>query len=217
MDALLVSADHLAQLEEHLLLMRRLLSESVPPADRRGWLLEQCRRRGDDERELWRALARYRQTGAAGLLSADRPRRTIFGRRDALARERVLTRADRHAELRARRVRARGAAAGGARRPASRFCAVGCWRSSSTPSRGWNSKPIICRWPSRCCCTSSPRRSNGCARSASRGRACRCLRCCATTATICAGVAWSASARTSNERRRHRLGTAPGVGRGGVR
>ena len=92
MDALLVSADHLAQLEEYLLLMRRLLGESVPPADRRGWLLEQCRRRGDDERELWRALARYRQTGAAGLLSADRPRRTIFGRRDALARERVLTR-----------------------------------------------------------------------------------------------------------------------------
>ena len=40
-----------------------------------AWLLEQCRRRGDDERELWRALARYRQIGAPGLLTADRPPR----------------------------------------------------------------------------------------------------------------------------------------------
>ena len=73
--------NHLAQLEEHLLLMRRLLSESVPPARRRGWLTEQCRRRGDDERELWRALARYRQIGAAGLLTADRPARRASGAR----------------------------------------------------------------------------------------------------------------------------------------
>ena len=92
MDALLISPDHLAQLEEHLLLMRRLLSESVPPARRRGWLTEQCRRRGDDERELWRALARYRQIGAAGLLTADRPRPTRFGRSHELVREGVLTR-----------------------------------------------------------------------------------------------------------------------------
>ena len=90
MDVVLVSADHVAQLEEHLLLMRRILSESVPPARRRGWLLEHCRRRGDDEREQWRALARYRQPGAAGLLSADRPRGTNFRRQDELARERVL-------------------------------------------------------------------------------------------------------------------------------
>ena len=90
MDVVLVCADQVAQLEEHLLLMRRILSESVPPARRRGWLLEHCRRRGDDERELWRALARYRQPGAAGLLSADRPRGTNFGRQDELARERVL-------------------------------------------------------------------------------------------------------------------------------
>ena len=92
MDALLISPDHLAQLEEHLLLMRRLLSDSAPPARRRGWLTELCRRRGDDERELWRALARYRQTGAAGLLTADRPRPTRFGRSHELVREGVLTR-----------------------------------------------------------------------------------------------------------------------------
>ena len=92
MDVLLISPDHLAQLEEHLLLMRRILSEAVPPARRRGWLTEQCRRRGDDERELWRALARYRQTGAAGLLTADRPRPTRFGRSHELVREGVLTR-----------------------------------------------------------------------------------------------------------------------------
>ena len=81
MDVLLGSPDHLAQLEEHLLLIRRIVSEPAPPVRRRGWLLEQCRRRGDDERELWRALARYRQIGAPGLLTADRPRGTIFGRR----------------------------------------------------------------------------------------------------------------------------------------
>ena len=40
----------------------------------------------------WRALARYRQIGAPGLLTADRPRGTIFGRQDELAREAVLTR-----------------------------------------------------------------------------------------------------------------------------
>ena len=53
-------------------------------------LLEQCRRRGDDERALWRALVRYRLLGAAGLLTADRPRRTIFAQQDALAREPLL-------------------------------------------------------------------------------------------------------------------------------
>ena len=74
MDVLLGSPDHLAQLEEHLLLIRRIVSEPAPPVRRRGWLLEQCRRRGDDERELWRALVRYRQIGAPGLLTADRSR-----------------------------------------------------------------------------------------------------------------------------------------------
>ncbi len=83
MDVLLGSPDHLAQLEEHLLLIRRIVSEPAPPVRRR---------RGDDERELWRALARYRQIGAPGLLTADRPRGTIFGRQDELAREAVLTR-----------------------------------------------------------------------------------------------------------------------------
>ena len=90
MDAILVSPHQLAQLEEHLLLVRRILREPAPPLRQRGWLLEQCRRRGDDERELWRALARYRQTGAAGLLTANWRRQTTFGRQDALARERLL-------------------------------------------------------------------------------------------------------------------------------
>ena len=85
MDVLLGSPDHLAQLEEHLLLIRRIVSAPAPPVRRRGWLLEQCRRRGDDERELWRALARYRQIGAPGLLTADRPRGTIFGHQHELA------------------------------------------------------------------------------------------------------------------------------------
>ena len=89
---LLIPPDHLAQLEEHLLLMRRMVTEAAPPARRRGWLTEQCRRRGDDERELWRALARYRQIGAAGLLTADRPRPARFGRAHELVREGVLTR-----------------------------------------------------------------------------------------------------------------------------
>ena len=89
MDAILVSPHQLAQLEEHLLLVRRILREPAPPLRQRGWLLEQCRRR-DDERELWRALARYRQTGAAGLLTANWRRQTTFGRQDALARERLL-------------------------------------------------------------------------------------------------------------------------------
>ena len=46
--------------------------------------------------ELWRALARYRQIGAAGLLTADRPRGTTFGRQHELAREAVLHPADRY-------------------------------------------------------------------------------------------------------------------------
>ena len=57
MDPILVSPHQVAQLEEHLLLMQRIVSESVAPARRRGWLLEQCRHRDDDERVLWRALA----------------------------------------------------------------------------------------------------------------------------------------------------------------
>ena len=91
MDAILVSPHQVAQLEEHLLLIRRILREAAPPPRRRGWLLEQCRRRGDDERVLWQALARYRQGGAAGLLTANWRRQTAFGRQDALLRERLLT------------------------------------------------------------------------------------------------------------------------------
>ena len=91
MDAILVSPYEVARLEEHLLLIRRMLREAVPPARRRGWLLEQCRRRGDDERDLWLALTRYRQTGAAGLLTGTWRRQTAFGRQDALVRERLLT------------------------------------------------------------------------------------------------------------------------------
>ena len=53
MDVLLGSPDHLAQLEEHLLLIRRIVSEPAPPVRRRGWLLEQCRRRGDDVRHAF--------------------------------------------------------------------------------------------------------------------------------------------------------------------
>ena len=68
-----------------------MLREAAPPPRRRGWLLEQCRRRGDDERDLWQALARCRQTGAAGLLAGTWRRPTAFGRQDALLRERLLT------------------------------------------------------------------------------------------------------------------------------
>ena len=91
MDAILVSAHQVARLEEHLLLIRRMLREAAPPVRRRGWLLELCRRRGDDERDLWLALARYRQTGAAGLLTGTWRRQTTFGRQDAQLRERLLT------------------------------------------------------------------------------------------------------------------------------
>ena len=91
MDAILVSPHQVAQLEEHLLLIRRILQEPTPPPRRRGWLLEQCRRRGDDERDLWLALARYRHTGVAGLLAGSWRRQTAFGRQDALVRERLLT------------------------------------------------------------------------------------------------------------------------------
>ena len=91
MDAILVSPHQVARLEEHLLLIRRILSQPAPPERRRGWLLEQCRRRGGDERDLWQALARYRQTGAAGLLAGTWRRSTAFGRQDALVRERLLT------------------------------------------------------------------------------------------------------------------------------
>ena len=69
MDAIPVSPHPVARLEEHLLLIQRILREAAPPVRRRGWLLEQCRRRGDDERDLWQALARYRHTCAAGLLT----------------------------------------------------------------------------------------------------------------------------------------------------
>ena len=91
MDAILVSPHQVARLEEHLLLLRRILQEPAPPPRRRGWLLEQCRRRGDDERDLWQALARYRQGGAAGLLTGTWRRQTAFGRQDAQVRERLLT------------------------------------------------------------------------------------------------------------------------------
>ena len=91
MDAILVSPHQVARLEEHLLLIRRLLREPASPVRRRGWLIEQCRRRGDDERDLWRALARYRQGGAAGLLTDTRRRHTAFGRQDAQVRERLLS------------------------------------------------------------------------------------------------------------------------------
>ena len=91
MDAILVSPHQVAQLEEHLLLIRRVLREPAPAVRRRGWLLEQCRRRGDDERDLWLALARYRYTGAAGLLTGTWRRQTAFARQDAQVRERLLT------------------------------------------------------------------------------------------------------------------------------
>ena len=45
MDAILVSPRQVARLEEHLLLLRRILREPAPPVRRRGWLLERCRRR----------------------------------------------------------------------------------------------------------------------------------------------------------------------------
>ena len=91
MDAILVSPHQVARLEEHLLLIRRLLQEPAPPPRRRGWLLEQCRRTGDDERDLWLALARYRQAGAAGLLTGTWRRQTAFGPQDAQVRERLWT------------------------------------------------------------------------------------------------------------------------------
>ena len=91
MDAILVSPRQVTRLEEHLLLIRRILHEAAPPARRRGRLLEQCRRRGDDERDLWRALARYRQTGATGLLTGAWHRPAAFDRQDTQVRERLLT------------------------------------------------------------------------------------------------------------------------------
>ena len=55
------------------------------------------------------------------------------------------------------------------------------------------------------------------ARSARRAPTCRSLKYyCATTAIGCADVPQSTNARTSNERRRHRLGPAPRRGRGDV-
>ena len=91
MDALLVSPDRLAQLEELLLLIHRILTEPTPPARRRGWLLEYCRRRSADERELWRALAGYRSSDATALLAGDHTRGSIFSRQAALVRENILS------------------------------------------------------------------------------------------------------------------------------
>ena len=83
MDALLVSPDRLAQLEEQLLLIHRILTEPTPPPRRRGWLLEHSRRTGADERELWRALAGYRSSDARALLGADHTRGCCIPRRFA--------------------------------------------------------------------------------------------------------------------------------------
>lgn len=91
MDARLVRCDRMAQLEERLLLVRRLVNEPTSPARRRRWLLEYCRRTGTDERPMWRALARYRHQGAAGLLTDDRTGATIFDRRGALGRQHLLS------------------------------------------------------------------------------------------------------------------------------
>ena len=185
----------------------------MPPARRRGWLTEQCRRRGDDERELWRALARYRQTGAAGLLTADRPRPTRFGRSHELVREGVLTRlidaprcvlgefgplAQLLEELGDR---------------LAFLCRV--LEFFLDPSRALEAKPITAGDP-RCCCKSSPRRSNGCARS-EQGPCLSLHEVCATTAIGCAGVPSSTNARTSNDApARHRVGNSVPERRGGV-
>ena len=91
MDARLVRYDRLAPCEQRLLLIRRLVTEPAPPARRRSWLLEYCRRAGTDERPIWRALARYRQAGAAGLLTEDRTDPTVFDRRAALVRQHLLS------------------------------------------------------------------------------------------------------------------------------
>lgn len=91
MDALLVSPARMAGLEEQVLLMRRMLSETAPPVRRRGWLLEHCRRTGADERQGWRALARYRQAGAPALLASALSRSTIFDRHTEYAREAILS------------------------------------------------------------------------------------------------------------------------------
>ena len=90
MDARLVRCDRLAQLEERLLLVRRLVNEPASPARGRGWLLEYCRRTGTDERQMWRALARYRHQGVAGLLTEDHTGTTIFDRRGVLGRQHIL-------------------------------------------------------------------------------------------------------------------------------
>ena len=92
MDALEVSRDRVAQLEELLLLINRILTEPTPPPRRRDWLLEYCRRRNADERELWRALAGYRSSDASALLAADHTRGSIFARQAALVRETILSR-----------------------------------------------------------------------------------------------------------------------------
>ena len=92
MDALLVSPDRLAQLEQQLLLIHRILTEPTPPPRRRDWLLEYCRHSGADERALWRALAGYRSRDARALLACDHTRGSIFSRQTALVREHILSR-----------------------------------------------------------------------------------------------------------------------------
>lgn len=92
MDALLVSPDRLALLEQQLLLIHRILTEPTPPPRRRDWLLEHCRRTGADERQLWRALAGYRSSDARALLAGDHTQGSIFSRQAALVREHILSR-----------------------------------------------------------------------------------------------------------------------------
>ena len=54
-------------------------------------MLEHCRRRSADERDLWRALAGYRSSDATALLHADHTRGSIFSRQAALVRENILS------------------------------------------------------------------------------------------------------------------------------
>ena len=126
---------------KHLFLIRRMLREAAPPVRRRGWLLELCRRRGDDERDLWLALTRYRQTGAAGLRTGTRCRQTAFRRQDALVRERLLTLL---LDTPPCMLEEFALVAPLLQELADRLCscAVGCWSCSSNPRRRATARPI---------------------------------------------------------------------------
>lgn len=92
MDARLVPAHDLEQVAQLLELIGRICSEPAPSQRRRGWVLDYCRCTGAPESQLWNLLARYRQAGAAALMSWSTPRRTLVQVQDHQVREVILQR-----------------------------------------------------------------------------------------------------------------------------